>query len=152
MNKLTFTDHLAITCDWFFEEYDMETGALVYQSGPMRNDISPEGLIWAASGIAAMPSPYLLIGDDLADGFVITEVHRQMVDYVLQVGPQSRFRTIVIPGVATGNHNKASLFYGATDTPGTGTMFNLLKQPYSHASNTVLTVEARVNMAQGTGV
>lgn len=149
MNKLSFSDQLTVTCDWFFYEQDPVTGELLNAYGPLQNDISPEGLQFAASGIAAMPSPYLVIGDDTEPGFVITQVHRQQVDYVVQMGTEVRFRTVVAPGVAVGNHQKASLFYGASDGEGTGTLFNLLKQPFGHSANTVLTVEARVKTAQG---
>lgn len=149
MNRHLITDRLAVTCDWFFYEHDAESGQLISEAGPLRNDISPAGLQLAAAGIAAMPSPYLIIGDDLADGFVITQAHRQPVDYVLRTGADIRFRTVVAPGTATGTHQKASIFYGASDAEGSGTLFNLLRQPFSHSENTVLTVEARVRVAQG---
>lgn len=139
-------DAIPVQCDWFFYEHDPVTGELIRESGPFRNAIVPSEFGWVAEGIRGMVSPYLVIGDDTADGFVITEAGRWPVSTVIRDGALVRFRTMLLPGEGNGNHQKASIFRNGTGTVGTGTMFNLLKQPFSKTAGTVLTVEARVTV------
>lgn len=130
---------IPVKCDWFFYWGDAETG-------PHPNAITPAGYEIVASGIEGLSSPYLVIGDDADAGFTITEVFRKAVSYVARDGNVIRFRTVLLPSEANGDHQKASIFYGASGGAGTGTMFNLLKQPYTKTSNAVLTIEARVTV------
>ena len=59
---------LKIKSEWFFEHED---GRI---EGPFYNSFSPEGLAKIAELLQVASSPYLVIGDDTAPGFVITEV------------------------------------------------------------------------------
>ncbi len=139
MLDVIHNEPVPVKCDWFFYWDDSE-------SGPHPNAITPAGYEIVAAGIEGLASPYLVIGDDTAAGFTITEVFRKDVSYVARDGNVIRFRTVMLPSEANGDHQKAAIFYGASGTAGTGTMFNLLKQPFSKSSNAVLTVEARVTV------
>ncbi|MZP28683.1 hypothetical protein GTO91_02980 [Heliobacterium undosum] len=126
--------------EWFFEYSD---GTI---KGPLNNFITQAGFGLIAQNIGLLPSPYLVIGDDTAPGETIAELLRKPVSSVSQSGNQVRFRTQLLPGEANGDHRKVSIFVGATDVAGTGTMLNLLVQPWSKSANTVLTVEARITV------
>ena len=130
--------------EWRFIEHDLN-GVQVSDTGWLDNFITAAGLELIASEIQGLSSPYLVIGSDTNPGETITEVYRQAVSVVARSGALVRFRTVITAtGTGTGNpngtHQKSSLFYGATAVAGTGTMFNLLKQPFSKTSNTILTV------------
>lgn len=141
-------ESIKVTGEWRFIEHDAATGELVSDSGWLKNFITGAGLQLIASEIENMNSPYLVIGSDTAPGEVITEVYRQSVSVVVRSGTLVRFRTVILAANGNGNHNKACLFYGATASAGTGTMFNLLKQPFTKTSNTVMTVEVKITVSQ----
>lgn len=123
--------------EWYFE-YDS------LRVGPFFNGFPPAGLAKIAGKIETFSAPYVVVGDDTADGYVITEVFRKPVSAVTRDGPVIRFRTQLLQTECNGDHQKVSLFVEGSDTPGTGTMLNLLKQPWSKTVNTTLTVECRI--------
>ena len=133
--------------EWRFIEHD-PNGNQVSDTGWLENFITAAGLELIASEIQGLSSPYLVIGSDTAPGETITEVYRQAVSVVARSGALVRFRTVILAANGNGTHQKASLFYGATAVAGTGTMFNLLKQPFSKTSNTILTVEVKITISQ----
>ncbi|MTV49839.1 hypothetical protein GJ688_12740 [Heliobacillus mobilis] len=113
----------------------------------MNNFITEAGLRLIADSIQSLPSPFLVIGDDNDPGETITEVLRKPVSSISRTGNQVRFRTQFLQQEAVGDHRKIAVFTGATDTPGTGTMLNLLVKPWSKTANTLLTVEARITVS-----
>ena len=136
-------DNISLKSEWFFEQDGQ-------RHGPFFNDFSPDGLTDVAELLAGLSSPYLVIGDDTAEGFVITEVFRKAVSAVTYDGPQVRFRTQLISTEGNGDHQKWCIYHQATDTPGTGRMLNLLRQLWSKAAgSTVLTIECRITVQQG---
>ncbi|MCW2278744.1 hypothetical protein [Heliophilum fasciatum] len=134
-------ENVKLKGEWFFEE---EGGAV---SGPLFNSITSAGLLLLSQTIAELPSPYLVVGDDSAPGETIVEVLRKPVSTIIVSGSLIRFRTQILQGECNGDHTKAAIFIGGTDVAGSGTMLNLLTQPWSKAGNTVLTVEARITIA-----
>ncbi len=126
--------------EWYFEQAD---GSI---QGPFANFITSLGLEKIAERIQAFSAPYLVIGDDTAVGETITEIFRKPVSVINRTGNLIRFRTQLLPSEANGNHQKVSIFVEGSDTAGTGTMLNLLKQPWSKANNTVLTVECKISV------
>ena len=137
-------DKLKIRAEWYFE-YD--NGPVL---GPFFNSFSPDGLAWIGERIHGGSSPYLVIGDDTAAGYIITEVFRKPVSAITRTGNLVRYRTQLLQNEANGNHQKTSIYIEGTDIAGTGTMLNLLRQPWSKADNTILTVECRITV-QGVG-
>jgi len=133
-----------VKCDWYFYDQD---GRLL--RGPLSNWVTAAGLTTIAAVLEAVASPYLVIGDDTAAGETITETYRQAVSSVTRDGPIVRFRTQLLAADGNGNHNKACIYTGASATPGSGTMLNLLVAPWTKTSSMVLTVEARFTMANG---
>lgn len=133
-------DKFRVKAEWYFEHEDGS------RQGPFFNSFSPEGLTAIAGSIQAFPSPYLVVGDDTAGGYVITEVFRKPVSIVTQNDNVVRFRTQLLTNEGNGNHNKTSIFIGAADSPGTGVMLNLLNQLWSKTSHMILTVECRITV------
>ncbi|MTV47853.1 hypothetical protein GJ688_02495 [Heliobacillus mobilis] len=125
---------------WFIE---YEDGTV---HGPLHNLITQAGLGLIASSISNLSSPYLLVGDDNSPGETITEIFRKPVSSVTCTAGEVRFRTQLVPADCNGNHNKMAIVIGGTDVAGTGTMLNLLTQPWSKNGNTVLTIEARITI------
>jgi len=117
--------------------------------GPFENAITPEGFGLVASQIAAAPAPWLALGSDMTTSFVLGETFRVPVSIVTQDGNVVRFRTQLTPAQANGDHQKLSIFLGGTATPGSGIMLNQLRQPFSKASNQILTVECRIYIVSG---
>jgi len=140
---LVMDDKFKVKAEWYFE---YENDPIL---GPFFNSFSPDGLAWIGDKIQGGPAPYLVIGDDTATGYTITEVFRKPVSAVTKTGNLVRYRTQLLPGEANGDHKKTSIFVEGTDVEGTGVMLNLLRQPWSKASNTVLTVECRITVQQG---
>lgn len=132
-------DNFKVKGQWFFEC----NGQI---SGPFSNFVTSAGIAKIAESVKNLASPYLVVGDDTASGETITEVFRKAVSIITREENMVRFRTQLLPGEANGDHQKVSLFIEASDTPGTGTMFNLLKQPWSKAANSALTVECRITV------
>lgn len=132
-------DSFRVKGEWFFEC----NGQIL---GPFSNFITSAGISKIAESVKDFTSPYLVIGNDTASGETITEVFRKAVSVVNRDGNMVRFRTQLLPGEANGDHKKVSVFIEASDTPGTGTMFNLLKQPWSKTANSALTVECRITV------
>lgn len=114
-------DTMSVQSEWYLE---YEDGTIV---GPLKNYITSAGLGIAAQKLAGLTSPYLVIGDDTAEGDTISEVYRKAVSVVTQSGNKLRFRTLLLAGEGNGQHQKTCLFTDATDAPGSGIMFNLLK-------------------------
>lgn len=137
-------NNLNVKCEWFI--YD-ESGRLL--RGPLINFVTAAGLAAIAGAIETLTTPYLVIGDDTAAGETITETYRKAVSSVTRDGPIVRFRTQLLSGEGNGDHEKASIFINATGTAGTGTMLNLLVQPWSKTSAQILTVEAKFTVANG---
>ena len=126
--------------EWYFRYDDGPT------LGPFFNGFPLAGLAKIAEQIQGFLSPYLVVGDDTEAGYTITEVFRKRVSVITRDGPVIRFRTQLLQTECNGDHQKVSLFVEGSDTPGTGTMLNLLKQPWSKAGNTALTVECRITV------
>lgn len=129
-------------CEWFFEV----NGEC---KGPYSNFITTAGLEKIATDIENISSPYLVVGDDTADGETINEVFRKAVSTINRAGNIIRFRTQLMPTECNGNFEKASIFYGATETAGTGTMFNLLKKSWNKTVGAIVTIEARITVMDG---
>lgn len=117
--------------------------------GPLKNYVTSAGLSIAAQKLSGLNSPYLVIGDDIAEGDTISEVYRKPVSVVTQYGNGIRLRTVLLAGEGNGQHQKTCLFTDATDAPGSGVMFNLLKVPWGKENQMILTVECRLTLQQG---
>lgn len=133
-------DTISLKSEWYLEYGD---GKAV---GPLKNHITSAGLGIAAQKLAGLNSLYLVIGDDTAEGDTISEVFRKAVSVVTQSGNTLRFRTVLLAGEGNGQHQKTCLFTDATDAPGSGIMFNLLKAPWGKESQMILTVECRLTL------
>ena len=133
---------LKIKSEWFFE---YEDGS---REGPFYNSFSPEGLAKVAELIQGVSSPYLVIGDDTAPGFVITEVFRKPVSVVTRDDNVVRFRTQLLSTEGNGDHQKTCIFVEAADSPGTGVMLNMLRQLWSKTNLMILTVECRITVQE----
>lgn len=135
-------DRIAVTGEWYFIHED---GSV---EGPFFNGFPAAGLAWIADRIQGGSAPYLVVGDDTAEGYIITEVFRKPVSVVNRDGAVIRFRTQLLPSECNGDHQKVSIFVEGADAAGTGTMLNLLKQPWSKAVNTSLTIECRITVQE----
>ncbi len=124
--------------EWYFEYPD---GTV---KGPFLNSFTTTGLAKIAEQIRGFSSPYLVVGDDSEAGYMITEIFRKPVSAITRDGALVRFRTQLLPGECNGDHKKISIYVEGTDIAGTGTMLNLLCQPWSKAANTTLTAECRI--------
>ncbi len=131
---------ISLKSEWYFE---YEDGTVI---GPLQNYVTSAGLGIAAQRIAGLSSPYLVIGDDLSEGDTISEVYRKAVSVVTHSGNAIRLRTVLLAGEGNGQHQKTCIFVGATDAPGSGTMFNLLKVPWGKENQMILTVECRLTL------
>ena len=131
---------LKIKSEWFFE---YEDGRI---EGPFFNDFTPEGLAKIAELLQVASSPYLVIGDDTAPGFTITEAFRKPVSVVTRDDNVVRFRTQLLSTEANGDHRKTCIFIEASDTPGTGVMLNMLRQLWSKTNLMILAVECRITV------
>ena len=67
---------IKVVSEWVFE---YEDGSI---QGPFLNSFTSAGLAKIAERIQGLSSPYLVIGDDTAPGFVITEVFRKPVSMI----------------------------------------------------------------------
>ncbi len=134
-------EKFSVKGEWYFEH-----NGLI--EGPFFNGFPPAGLAKIAEKIQGFSAPYLVIGDDTASGYTITEAFRKAVSAITRSGNIIRFRTQLLPTEANGNHQKVSLYIEGTGVAGTGTMLNLLKQPWSKAGNTTLTVECRITVQE----
>ena len=133
---------LKIKSEWFFEHEDGS------REGPFYNSFSPEGLAKVAELIQGASSPYLVIGDDTAPGFTITEVFRKPVSVVSRDDNVVRFRTQLLSTEGNGDHQKTCIFVEASDTPGTGVMLNMLRQLWSKTNLMILAVECRITVQE----
>lgn len=133
-------DKLKIKSEWYFEHQD---GSI---KGPFTNSFPPEGLARIAEGIKVFPAPYLVVGDDTEEGFAITEVYRKPVSVVTRDGNMVRFRTQLLTSEGNGDHQKTCIYVEAADSPGTGVMLNLLRQPWSKTNVMILAVECRITV------
>ena len=131
-------DKLSIKSEWFFE---YEDGRI---EGPFINSFPPEGLAEIAEGIKTFSSPYLVVGDDTAEGYALTEAFRKPVSVVTRDANVVRFRTQLLTSEGNGDHQKTCIFVKATDSPGTGIMLNMLKQLWSKTAQMILAVECRI--------
>ena len=131
---------MRLKSEWYLE---YEDGTVI---GPLQNYVTSAGLGIAAQKVAGLSSPYLVIGDDLAEGDTLTEVFRKSVSVVTQLGNNIRLRTVLLAGEGNGQHQKTCIFVGATDAPGSGTMFNVLKVPWGKENQMILTVECRLTL------
>jgi len=131
---------ISLKSEWYLE---YEDGTVI---GPLQNYVTSAGLGIAAQKVAGLSSPYLVIGDDLAEGDTIAEVFRKSVSVVTQLGNAIRLRTVLLAGEGNGQHQKTCIFTDATDAPGSGTMFNLLKVPWGKENQMILTVECRLTL------
>jgi hypothetical protein len=133
---------LKIKSEWFFE---YEDGHI---EGPFFNSFPPGGLNKVAELIYGTSSPYLVLGDDTAEGFVITEVYRKPVSLVTRDDNVVRFRTQLLTSEGNGDHQKTCIFVEAADSPGTGVMLNMLRQLWSKTNNMILAVECRITVSE----
>lgn len=131
-------DNIMVKGEWFFNG-----------EGPFDNFITEAGLEKIVETIQNFSSPFLVLGDDTAPGEVINEVFRMPVSTKIRDGNTIRFRSQILPGIANGDYQKASIFIEATEMPGSGVMLNLIKKPFSKAGQTVLTIECRITVQQG---
>ena len=135
---------MQIRSEWFFE-----WGGGVTE-GPFFNAITPAGYSLVAELISHEPAPWLALGQDTSDTFDLGETFRKPVSLVSQDWTVVRFRTQLVPTDANGTHQKLSILLRASETPGgTELMFNQLKQPFTKASNQLLTVECRIYIIPG---
>jgi hypothetical protein len=133
-------DRLNLKAEWYFEYGNGDV------RGPFYNSFSPAGLAKVAEGIQNFSSPYLVIGDDTAPGYVITEVFRKPVSVVTRDNNLVRFRTQLLSTEGNGDHQKTCIYVEASDTPGTGVMLNMLRQLWSKTSLNILAVECRITV------
>lgn len=147
MAKNTFCDKLNVIGEWRFKYYDKHMN-LLKDTGWLKNFITGAGLQKVAECVETLPSPYIVLGTDTDPGETITEYIRKQVVSTVRTGNVIRFRSIFLANEANTDFEKASLFYDATEIAGSGIMFNLLLQPFSKDSNTIMTVEVRVTITQ----
>lgn len=133
-------DTISLKSEWYLE---YANGKII---GPLKNYVTSAGLSIAAQKLAGLNSLYLVIGDDAAEGDTISEVFRKAVSVVTHSGNTLRFRTVLLAGEGNGQHQKTCLFTDATDAPGSGIMFNLLKVPWGKENQMILTVECRLTL------
>ena len=131
---------LKLKSEWYFEYDDGRV------EGPFFNDFTPEGLAKIAERIQGFSSPYLVVGDDTEEGFVIAEVFRKPVSVVTQDANVVRFRTQLLSTEGNGDHQKTCIFIEASDAPGTGVMLNMLRQVWSKMNLMILAVECRITV------
>ena len=135
-------DRLNLKAEWYFEYGNGDV------RGPFYNSFSPDGLAKVAEGIQNFSSPYLVIGDDTAPGYVITEVFRKPVSVVTRDNNLVRFRTQLLSTEGNGDHQKTCIYVEASDTPGTGVMLNMLRQLWSKTDLNILAVECRITVQE----
>lgn len=133
---------LGFKSEWFFEYEDGRV------EGPFLNSFPPEGLAEIAEGVRGFSSPYLVVGDDTAEGFVITEVFRKPVSVVTRDLNVVRFRTQLLTTECNGDHQKTCIFIKAADTPGTGVMLNMLRELWSKTNLMIVAVECRITVLE----
>lgn len=131
---------LKIESEWYFEYEDDHI------EGPFLNSFPPEGLARITEGIKTFSSPYLVVGDDTEEGYVITEVYRKPVSVVIRDDNVVRFRTQLLTSEGNGDHQKTCIYVEASDTPGTGVMLNMLRQIWSKTNKMILAVECRITV------
>jgi len=131
---------LNLRAEWYFEYGNGDV------RGPFYNSFSPAGLAKVAEGIQNFSSPYLVIGDDTAPGYVITEVFRKPVSVVTRDDNVVRFRTQLLSTEGNGDHQKTCIYVEAADSPGTGVMLNMLRQLWSKTNLMILAVECRITV------
>ena len=140
--KLKPKSNLKLKSEWYFEY----SNGLVL--GPFSNSFPPDGLAWVAKNIQQASSPYLVVGDDTAPGYAITEAFRKPVSVVTRDDNVVRFRTQLLSTEGNGNHNKTCIFVEASDTLGTGIMLNMLRQLWSKTDQMILAVECRITVQE----
>ncbi|MEA4924937.1 MAG: hypothetical protein VB084_06435 [Syntrophomonadaceae bacterium] len=133
-------DNIKVKGEWYFE---FENGSI---EGPFSNFITTAGLAKIAELLSGASAPFLVVGDDMADGETINEIFRKPVSAVTRSGALIRYRTQLLTSECNGDHQKVSIYLEAAENAGTGIMLNLLKQPWSKAGNTTLTVECRITI------
>lgn len=143
-HNMNVSEQFNITCDWTFT--DLVTGQ---KYGPFSNAVAPTGAEDVAALLALISSPYLVIGDDTAAGWTMTEVFRKAVSSVVVSGNVVTFTTQLLgtEGNGTVNHEKWSIYTGATAVAGTGRMLNLLRQSFMKTSSMILSVEAEFTVS-----
>lgn len=132
---------IKITGEWIFEINGKK-------SKPIKNNITQKGYQAIADMIGELPSPYLVVGDDNIPSESINEVFRKAVSAVVTEGKMVRFRTQLLPNECNGDFGKVAIFYGASDSPGSGVMLNYLAHSWSKSSNQVMTIEARITVGE----
>jgi len=133
-------DSLRLKSEWYFEHEDG------FIEGPYFNSFSPAGLAKIAEGIKALAAPYLVVGDDTDEGYIITEAFRKPVSVVTRDENVVRFRTQLLTSEGNGDHQKTCIYVEAADSPGTGVMLNMLREPWSKTNVMILAVECRITV------
>lgn len=133
-------DNLKVISEWFFEYADGS------RQGPFFNSFPPEGLAKMAELLRGVSSPYLVLGDDTAEGYAITEAYRKPVSVVTRDDNVVRFRTQLLTTEGNGDHYKTCIYVEAADSPGTGVMLNMLRQLWSKSNMMILAVECRITV------
>lgn len=133
-------ERMKLKAEWYFE---YEDGS---RHGPFFNSFPPEGLAKIAERVEMFSSPYLVVGDDVEEGFAIDEVFRKPVSAVTRDANIVRFRTQLLTSEGNGDHQKTCIFIGASNSPGTGTMLNMLRQLWTKTDRMLLTVECRITV------
>jgi hypothetical protein len=134
-------DKIKLIGEWYFECNGI-------REGPFFNAFPPEGLEDVAALIHDVPSPFLVVGDDTAAGFAITEVFRKPVSAVTRDQALVRFRTQLLTSECNGDHQKACIYTRAANTPETGRLLNMLTQPWSKTAQMILTVECKITVSE----
>ena len=134
-------DKIKLIGEWYFECNGV-------REGPFFNAFPASGLKAIAELIRSSSSPYLVVGDDTAPGFAITEVFRKPVSVVTRDGALVRFRTQLLTSECNGDHPKTCIYVQGANASGTGVMLNMLTQPWSKTAQMIVTVECKITVAE----
>lgn len=144
-------ENVAVTAEWLFSYEDINTGHK-WTIGPYRNKVVQTGLenlatLMTGEVSSLTAATHCVIGssdvaaaidDDVSD---MGEVERLPITSKSHQGAIARLRTFFGSGEGNGDHECVGLVARATDQTGSGTLINRLVQPFSKASNQVLTIE-----------
>jgi hypothetical protein len=147
------TYQIGITAEWLFHYKDITTGRR-WTVGPFHNKVVQGGLEnLAALLICEVPSEtaamHCVIGSSSTPAQLndtvanMGEVFRKAITSKSRQGAMARLRTFFQTTEANGDHQCMGIVARSTDQAGSGVLLNRLVQPFSKASNTVLTIEVR---------
>ncbi len=139
--------------EWLFHFRDVDTGKQ-WTEGPYNNKVVQGGLENLASLLIGEVTSdtavtHVVLGDSAVaaaindDITAMGEVIRKDITSKTRSGAMARFRTFFQTAEANGDFACVGLVARGTNVPGSGVLLNRLVQPFSKASNTVMTVEVR---------